>query len=407
MIAKNGARNLWQDICGFQYFACAESFCPSGAGTQATRGSLPLEIRADGAHVCASPPHGVAAARGSWTRRICGKFMPASPRQYSKCQPRRRQETNDDEGTNTYYCFACAGSCLGRTGAATGCAQIQPGRRSDSTDREQHAGDTRNQDLCRQPVQGRCRHRHNRGAEIAAADRGADAEQQCRSQRSGNDFGAVHSGTQRHPHRCSSAHDGAGLSDRPDAFGPTGEGGSAYQRTEQGTELGRYREGHRGKRGRTRAQSHSRHPHRLYGKDVGQAGVLDPDALPGGRRGSAAGEQSRASGSDGCLSGKAALAGREARPGEVWVANHLALFEKGIPLIQFVTNLSQIGTNKFVLIALPLKIKGGDASPARVVALVERWAQSTAPFLYGESSRACETRRSLDRAGTSIGEEPP
>ena len=58
-------------------------------------------------------------------------------------------------------------------------------------------------------------------------------------------------------------------------------------------------------------------------------------------------------------------------PGEVWVANHLALFEKGIPLIQFVTNLSLIGTNKFVLIALPLNIKGGDASPARVVALVE------------------------------------
>ena len=58
-------------------------------------------------------------------------------------------------------------------------------------------------------------------------------------------------------------------------------------------------------------------------------------------------------------------------PGEVWSANHLALFEKGIPLIQFVTNLSQFGTNKFVLIALPLKIKGGDASPARVVALVE------------------------------------
>jgi len=55
----------------------------------------------------------------------------------------------------------------------------------------------------------------------------------------------------------------------------------------------------------------------------------------------------------------------------VWVANHLALFEKGIPLIQFVTNVSQIGANKFVLVALPLKIKGGDASPARVVALVE------------------------------------
>src|SRR5262249_62408574 len=58
-------------------------------------------------------------------------------------------------------------------------------------------------------------------------------------------------------------------------------------------------------------------------------------------------------------------------PGEVWVANHLALLEKGIPIIQFVTNLSQIGKNRFVMIAAPLKIKGGDASPARVLALVE------------------------------------
>jgi arylformamidase len=58
-------------------------------------------------------------------------------------------------------------------------------------------------------------------------------------------------------------------------------------------------------------------------------------------------------------------------PGEVWVANHLALFEKGIPLIQFVTNLSKIGASRFGLVALPLKIKGGDASPARVIALVE------------------------------------
>jgi arylformamidase len=58
-------------------------------------------------------------------------------------------------------------------------------------------------------------------------------------------------------------------------------------------------------------------------------------------------------------------------PGENWVANHIALLEKGIPMIQFVTNLSQIGKNRFVLVALPLKIKGGDASPARVVALVE------------------------------------
>ena len=68
---------------------------------------------------------------------------------------------------------------------------------------------------------------------------------------------------------------------------------------------------------------------------------------------------------------KALWRGVKLDPGEVWIANHLALLEKGIPLIQFVTNLSQIGSNRFVLVALPLKIKGGDASPARVVALVE------------------------------------
>jgi len=68
---------------------------------------------------------------------------------------------------------------------------------------------------------------------------------------------------------------------------------------------------------------------------------------------------------------KALWRGVKLDPGEVWVANHLALLEKGIPMIQFVTNLSQIGKNRFVIIAAPLKIKGGDASPARVIALVE------------------------------------
>jgi len=58
-------------------------------------------------------------------------------------------------------------------------------------------------------------------------------------------------------------------------------------------------------------------------------------------------------------------------PGEIWVANHIALLENKIPMIQFLTNLSQIGASRFVLVALPLKIRGGDASPARVVALVE------------------------------------
>jgi arylformamidase len=68
---------------------------------------------------------------------------------------------------------------------------------------------------------------------------------------------------------------------------------------------------------------------------------------------------------------KAIWRGVKLDPGEVWVANHIALLEKGIPMIQFVTNLSQIGNSRFVLIAAPLKIKGGDASPARVIALAE------------------------------------
>src|SRR6266481_6075032 len=63
--------------------------------------------------------------------------------------------------------------------------------------------------------------------------------------------------------------------------------------------------------------------------------------------------------------------GVKVEPGEVWQGNHLALMDKGIPLIQFVTNLSQIGSGKFVLVALPLKMKGADGSAARVIALVE------------------------------------
>jgi len=58
-------------------------------------------------------------------------------------------------------------------------------------------------------------------------------------------------------------------------------------------------------------------------------------------------------------------------PGEVWVANHIALLENNIPMIQFLTNLSQIGSDRFFMVALPLRVKGGDASPARVIALVE------------------------------------
>jgi kynurenine formamidase len=36
-----------------------------------------------------------------------------------------------------------------------------------------------------------------------------------------------------------------------------------------------------------------------------------------------------------------------------------------------VTKLSQIGSNRFTVVAVPLAIKGGYASPVRVIALVE------------------------------------
>jgi arylformamidase len=58
-------------------------------------------------------------------------------------------------------------------------------------------------------------------------------------------------------------------------------------------------------------------------------------------------------------------------PGEVWMANHIALLQKGIAIIQFLTNMSRIGKDPFSIVALPLKIRGGDGSPARVIALVE------------------------------------
>jgi kynurenine formamidase len=63
--------------------------------------------------------------------------------------------------------------------------------------------------------------------------------------------------------------------------------------------------------------------------------------------------------------------GVELEPGEVWVANHLSMMQRNLPLIQFVTNLSQIGNSRFTVVAVPLAIKGGDASPVRVIALVE------------------------------------
>jgi len=48
--------------------------------------------------------------------------------------------------------------------------------------------------------------------------------------------------------------------------------------------------------------------------------------------------------------------------------NHKKWLRSGILMIQFLTNLSSIG-NRFTLVALPLRLKGMDGSPARVVGI--------------------------------------
>ena len=48
--------------------------------------------------------------------------------------------------------------------------------------------------------------------------------------------------------------------------------------------------------------------------------------------------------------------------------NHRTWLKAGIPMIQFLMNLSSIG-NRFTLVALPLRLKGMDGSPARVVGI--------------------------------------
>jgi kynurenine formamidase len=49
-------------------------------------------------------------------------------------------------------------------------------------------------------------------------------------------------------------------------------------------------------------------------------------------------------------------------------ANHKRWLKAGIPMIQMLTNLGAIGP-RFTLVALPLKLKGMDGSPARVVGI--------------------------------------
>lgn len=50
-------------------------------------------------------------------------------------------------------------------------------------------------------------------------------------------------------------------------------------------------------------------------------------------------------------------------------ADHIPLFEHGVILVEYLTNLKAISKDYFTFIALPLKVRGGDGAPARVVAI--------------------------------------
>jgi arylformamidase len=52
--------------------------------------------------------------------------------------------------------------------------------------------------------------------------------------------------------------------------------------------------------------------------------------------------------------------------------NHQILFENKIPLIENLTNLDQLRKRRFLLIILPLRIRGLDACPVRAVAIEEQ-----------------------------------
>lgn len=51
---------------------------------------------------------------------------------------------------------------------------------------------------------------------------------------------------------------------------------------------------------------------------------------------------------------------------------HVVLAKNNIPIFENVANLDLVPENNFLLIALPMKIKGGSGAPLRIIAFVER-----------------------------------
>ena len=56
-------------------------------------------------------------------------------------------------------------------------------------------------------------------------------------------------------------------------------------------------------------------------------------------------------------------------PGTDYQPNHVAVCEAGIPMIESLKNLDQLGEERHLILILPLPIEGLDASPVRVVAI--------------------------------------
>jgi len=46
------------------------------------------------------------------------------------------------------------------------------------------------------------------------------------------------------------------------------------------------------------------------------------------------------------------------------------LFEKDVPAFENVANLDQLPAKGFLVIALPMKIKGGSGGPLRIIAIL-------------------------------------
>lgn len=59
-------------------------------------------------------------------------------------------------------------------------------------------------------------------------------------------------------------------------------------------------------------------------------------------------------------------------PDEWWYPTHTSLARNGIPMVQQLCGLEQLAGRRFVFLVVPLKLRGGTASPVRPIALVLR-----------------------------------